>query len=435
MTQIVTTRPNILFIMTDQQHAGALSCVGNKDLKTPAMDSLAANGTMFEKSFCSFPLCLPSRAAMFSGRMPHEVDVFTNCDKAQGFTTSPVLGKWFADAGYDCGYFGKWHLPADQKNTEKHGFESCQMADRMDDKIPAACASFLAARRDRPFFLVASFLNPHDICEWARGTMPVTGGPPAAELCPVLPDNFEIPADEPEVLREERIDDMVHPTGHWDEAKWRQYRWAYFRLIEKVDAQIGQILDSLRKAGCEKDTLVVFTSDHGDGAAAHRWNQKIVLYEESVRVPFIVSFQGVTRGGARDSGHLVSTGLDLFPTLCDYAGILVPEGLQGRSVRPLAEGNEAATWRDCVFAETTLRTAKVPGTNTSASGRMARTLRHKYIAYSAGERREQLFDMDQDPGEKVNLAGSDAHQAVLADLRKRLADWCVRTRDSFPDAP
>jgi arylsulfatase A-like enzyme len=220
----------------------------------------------------------------------------------------------------------------------------------------------------------------------------------------------------------------AYPTIQWPPERWRQYRWAYYRLVEKVDARIGLILDALRESGQEENTLIIFSSDHGDGLGAHRWNQKQVLYEESVRVPFIVSLKGVTRAGHVDREHLISSGLDLIPTMCDYAGIAPPPGLRGRSVRALAEGRQPETWRNLLVSETVLYT---PGKSRRVTGRMLRTDRYKYIVYSQGSLREQLFDITRDPGERVNLVQSPQHQTTLQGHLKRLAAWCNQTDDPF----
>ena len=186
--------------------------------------------------------------------------------------------------------------------------------------------------------------------------------------------------------------------GHaFTDADWRQYRHAYYRLIEKVDAEIGRILAALQESGLAENTVVIFSSDHGDGLGAHRWNQKWALYEESVRVPFILKFGAHTSTGRVVTEPLVAASLDLFPTVCDFAGVTPPPNLLGRSLRPFIEGNPD-TWRDYVVTETCFSDGL--GTH----GRMLRTPRYKYVVYSWGKHREQLFDLTTDPGETINLA-------------------------------
>ena len=427
-------RPNILYIMTDQQSAFAMSCMGNQDLSTPAADQLAQTGVLFENTYCTQPLCTPARGSMFTGLMPHQCGTTENGLPIKPELRAQELGRVMSDAGYECAYGGKWHVPEGSMPSENdHGFRTiCGFSDA---KLPDACAEFLGEKRDQPFFLVASFDNPHNICEWGRSQcLPwgSIGEPPPPEECPNLPANFEIPPFEPEILRiEQRCHWAIYPTVDYTEDDWRRHRWAYYRLTEKVDREIARVLDALKKAGLEQDTVVIFSSDHGDGHGAHRWNQKSILYEEVVRVPLIVSWTGVTSGRQVDREHLVSNGLDLFPTICDYAGVDVPESLPGLSLRPLAEGQSAEAWREAVFAETYFDGGR--GYNTL--GRMVRTARYKYMCYDKGHHREQLIDLQRDPGEMVNLAVESRHRGALAEHRLLLADYIAETRDCFHHLP
>ncbi|MHC4520452.1 MAG: sulfatase family protein, partial [Planctomycetota bacterium] len=222
----------------------------------------------------------------------------------------------------------------------------------------------------------------------------------------------------------------VYRSYLWDTKRFREYQWGYYRLVEKVDAEIGKVMAALRESGREEDTVVVFSSDHGDGHSRHRWNQKWSLYDESARVPFIVAWKGRTRAGHVDH-HLVSSGLDLLPTICDYAGARVPEGCLGRSVRRLAEGRPQSDWRKYVVSETSFGNWGNVGDADFPKARMVRTDRYKYIAYDKGKRREQLIDMKADPGEMVNLAERAELASVLKQHRDYLAQWCRRTKDDF----
>jgi arylsulfatase A-like enzyme len=203
-----------------------------------------------------------------------------------------------------------------------------------------------------------------------------------------------------------------------------------------VDAEVRRILDALRRLGLEEDTIIVFSSDHGDGQGAHRWNQKILFYEEQVRVPFIVSWKGVTRAGRVDE-HLISNGLDLYPTLCDYAGVAPPDDLPGLSLRPLLEGREPDAWRSYVASEMPFQ----PSDGWNVQSLMIRTERHKYTAYSSGHYPEQLFDLQEDPGEMVNMAVDSRHADLLQQHRALAYAWCQETgyqfgrHSSHPDVP
>ena len=251
--------------------------------------------------------------------------------------------------------------------------------------------------------------------EMRNGTVSLE--PPLAD-CPPLPDNFAIPDDEPEIvgLRRNSQPERAHPTQKWADDEWRQYRWAYARLIEKMDAQVSHVLAALKNASLSEQTVVVYTSDHGDGNAAHHWNQKMVLYDEAVRVPLIVSWPGHTAPGKVDDTHLVSMGLDLLPTFADYAGVEVPAELRGRSVRPWTEYSPSVRIPEApnslVVSEVEYKKL-IPGEDV-AHGLMLRTADFTYVIYSAGDRPEQLFDIRTDPGQTRNLVNISDYRTVLA---------------------
>ncbi|KKK94602.1 hypothetical protein LCGC14_2681190, partial [marine sediment metagenome] len=173
--------------------------------------------------------------------------------------------------------------------------------------------------------------------------------------------------------------------------------------------QIGIVCDAVRDSGQADSTVIIFTSDHGDMDSAHRMEHKCTFYDEACRVPLIVSFPGVTPGGTVDREHLVSNGLDLLPTLCDYARRDVPGELIGSSLRPLAEGAEVPAWRSWLPVECRF-------------GRMVMTRRHKYMLYDPGEHAEQLIDLDEDPGEMHSAATDPAYEDILDRHRQLFRD-------------
>lgn len=421
-------RPNILLLMTDQQSASALSCAGNDDLSTPAVDSLAATGVRFERAYCTQPLCSPARASMFTGMMPSECGVPFNGMSIPENLRDRELGNLLSAAGYECVYSGKWHIPG---GTVEPGHGFTRLGPGAEPGFLEPCFEFLRQRHDKPFFLVASFVNPHDICQWAR-RQPLPHGalaaPPDPEACPSLPANFARAPFEPAALRwEQEHTPWIYAAQFFSPEQWRQLRWAYYRLCEKVDEQIGWILQALREGGHEEETVVLFTSDHGDAHGAHQWNQKTALYEEIIRVPFVISHPGRSRAGAVDT-HLVSNGLDLFATVCDYAGVDLPEGPTGRSVRPWAEGADDNEGRHQLLVET--RFAH-PGPQVT-EGWALLTDRYKYCIYSHLQHREQFFDLAADPGEMVNLAVSARHAHLVADHRARLRHRLAAAAIRFP---
>jgi arylsulfatase A-like enzyme len=429
------TRPNILIITTDQQFGDAMSCrIGERYLKTPHMDSLAANGTLFSRAYCANPLCVPSRTSIFTGRYPVETGVETNDTSEIDARRFPCLGTIFQRAGYATGYFGKWHLPFAQKNPAVHGFDTVDTTRNSRDANTAEkAAAFIKTKRSAPFLLVASFLNPHNICQWPRGedfSEGDPGTPPPLDQCPPRRANGAPQENEPDIvttMRHSYQATPMFPVGKFDEKRWRQYQWAYYRLIEKADARIGQVLKALRDSGLENDTLVVFSADHGDCQGAHGWNQKTILFEEAARVPCILSWKGVTKAAVSD--RLVHTGIDFLPTLCDYAGISRPARLPGMSLKA-----PDAARKFVVVSNHMVQGAAIGGRKPEPQGRMLRSERYKYTVYSEGARRESLVDLSKDPGEMVNLAGKAEFAPVLAEHRKMLAQWCRQYGDRFPVA-
>jgi arylsulfatase A-like enzyme len=371
--------------------------------------------------------------------MPHEVGVDANGQEIHPDHRLQEMGHVFSRGGYDCVYGGKWHLPS-MSLAEGHGFRPICPID--DLHLADRCIEFLRGPHERPFLLVASFDNPHNICEWTYD-QPLPWGPvpapPSLEACPNLPANAAIFPFEPIALRYfQRARHRMLGTDTISDEHWRRLRYAYYRLVEKVDREIGRILDALEQSGLMDETLVVFTSDHGEMMGAHRMRQKWVLFEESVRVPLIVAASDSaaprTEEPGRTNNALVSNGLDLYPTFCDWAGREAPCGLRGHSLLPFlgigAGGNAHRDkhhgWqpRDHVVAETYFDDIDV-------QGRMVRTERYKYIAHSWGHYREQLFDMEQDPVETINLAVESRFAGVLQQHRDLLRAWCVQTSDRF----
>jgi choline-sulfatase len=441
------SRPNVLFIMTDQQHAGMMSCTGNKWLKTPALDRLAASGIRFERAYACNPVCVPNRFSLQTGLMPSAIGMGQNNDSGRSAVTDIMLrqslGRIFQKAGYETVYGGKVHLPGKMNNVQKLGYRNLTGDSRRG--LADTCAKFIKEQHTKPFFLFASFINPHDICYMAindfrstKAQAPIgntdsktceavldrarNSGDISAFVeknCPPLPANHEVPEAESECITQKYVNARsfrAYIREKWTKNQWRLHRWAYCRLTEMVDKKIGIVLDALRDAGLEDNTLIVFTSDHGDMDSAHRMEHKSVLYEESIRVPFIMSYKGRIQVGVVDNTHLVSNGLDLLPTLCDYAGIESPKRPYGRSLRPLAEGKNTNQWRDFVVSE-------------SQNGRMLRTGRFKYCIYDSGGHREQLIDLKRDPGEMKNLARADGYKDVLDKHRQFLRGWVEKTGD------
>ena len=421
----IKKQPNVLIITTDQQTVSALSAYGNKWLKTPHMDSIAASGVFFTKSYCPYPVCSPSRASLLTGRPAHEIGVNANSFPID--SAVPNLGQHFREAGYATAFAGKWHLPeVAPASGGIPGFEYLtpdgnKVAITEFGKVTADKAvEFLGRKHDRPFLLYVSLNNPHDICLWHAPNEKFTREQLWSIYCagsqaplPPAVANPAPPHDEATFPANSRVG---MPPNDED---WRKYRFIYYRMTEAADREVGRVLAALRQGGLEEDTIVVFTSDHGEGLGAHGRVGKMMFYEEEAAVPLIVSWKGVTPAGRLDRAHLVS-GLDVLPTICDYAGVKAPAAARGMSLRPVIEHPEQAG-SECVVTEMA---------NGTARSFMVRTRRHKYMVFPRGEKTEMLFDMEADPLELKNLAGEAALAGELERHRKLLAQWRAHTEES-----
>ena len=434
---------NVLFIFTDQQTWRAMSCAGNPHLSTPAMDRLAAGGVRFERAYCTSPVCGPARGCMVTSRMPHETGVEWNGDSIRA--RIPTMGNIFREHGYRTIWAGKWHLPvsyplrAGSKRRKIDGFELLPfydstkdypewgLGDVTDEPLAKAAAAFLKQPQEKPFLMGVSFCNPHDCCYLTRRPERYPDADEIDGPLPPLPPNYAIPPDEPEFTKQRRYEidhygDEVLLSKDWGERQWRAYLWNYYRMTERVDAAIGKVLKALDDAGLTDNTLVLFTSDHGDGVASHRWTAKLSLYEEPTHIPMLVRLPGQIPAGRIDTKHLVSQ-LDVLPTFCEYAGIAALPSFRGRSLKSILE-NPKAKWRDYVVTELADDTL-----DKSRKGRMIRTAQYKYNVYSGGARNEQLFDLKYDPGETRNLAYEPSMRHIVKKHRDMLRAWMQKTND------
>ena len=412
-------RPNIIYIMTDQQCATAMSCAGNMDVSTPNMDRLAEHGIRFVNAYCAMPLSGPARGAMFTGYMPSETGIIENDIPIPDSLQNRTLGTLVGEAGYDCAYAGKWHVhTVDLPSEFAFGFRN--LHGHTDIGLAEACIDYLREDHDSPFFLVASYINPHNICEFARNqNTPLARIPDfTLEDCPALPANYAVNPYDASVLQfEKRQSYSLYPSQDFRPDDWRRYRYAYYRLVEAVDAEIGKIIDEIDRQNLWENTVIIFTSDHGDGCGAHQWNQKTVLYEEVANIPLIVCLPGGKNAGIV-LPQLINNGVDLMPTVCDWAGAEVPEGRSGLSIRAVAESGDAfLPLRDYVVTETNFN--QTAGT----LGWMVRTPNYKYVLYDKGQYREQLYDMDTDRGEMVNLAVDARYADIVKEHRAMLREW------------
>ena len=434
---MTANRPNLLLICTDQQHHAMMGCAGNRWVTTPAMDRLARSGVRFTRAYTTDPVCVPARFSLITGRMPSAIGLRSNdgdhIRRIDEKILTTGLGHTLSAAGYEAVYAGKQHLPVSA--AEDYGFTV--LTDDERDGCARVSSEYIARDHDRPFALMVHLINPHDICYMAiresqrtdaevrtveNGQVEVATLDEAIVLpegvdrdeffekhCPPIPENLEPQEGEPRAITElvNRRAFRAIARSEWSDETWRMHRWAYRRLTERVDAQIAIILDALESSGRVDDTVVVFTSDHGDHDGAHRLEHKTTFYDEAARVPCIVAGPGVPRGVV-DSTHLVSNGLDLFPTFADYAGSPTSADRRGLSLRRLLEASEPE-WRTDLPIE-------------SEIGRCVVTSEYKYARYDAAGAEEQLVDLVRDPGEMRNVADDPEYSDALRECRGRWKD-------------
>ncbi len=427
-------RPNFLVLFSDDQRFDTIGALGNVEIRTPVLDSLARGGTAFTRAYImgsnQGAVCVPSRAMLFTGRhlfhvakgIPQETPMWTEVFRRAGYVTHGI-GKWHNGApsfarGFDGGaeiFFGGM---TDQMRVRIQQFDPSgkypksreRVAERHStDLFCDAAIRFIERQRgERPFFLYVAFTSPHD---------PRTPPKEYADLYDpgrlALPPNFmpEHPFDNGDLrVRDEKL------------APWprtpdviRRHIADYYGMISHLDAGIGRVLEALRKAGRADDTVVIFTGDNGLALGRHGLMGKQSVYDHSVHVPLIISGPGIPRGGRVEAMCYL---LDLFPTACELAGIAPPEGLDGVSLLPLLDGRKERVRETLFFAYRDFQ-------------RAVQDERWKLIEYDVrGVRTTQLFDLRADPWEMKNRAEDPACGRELARLRGELAAWRRRVGDS-----
>ncbi|MGY8939507.1 MAG: sulfatase family protein [Flavobacteriales bacterium] len=436
-------QPNIIYIYTDQLSETMMSCAGNKYVKTPAMDYIANNGIRFTRAYTTNPVCSPARVSLMTGRFPgyfkdsigqqvRENAGSMMIPEVSKLVESTTIAAYLKDAGYDLAFGGKEHLPP-SLSPKALGFINIASDER--DVLAEKAAKYISQDHTKPYFMTVSLINPHDICfmairdfaesEQAKGILKhgkteittldeALKLPPGvgkdeffAEHCPPLPPNFEPQKNEPKAISAllEARSFRISARKKYTKEQWRMHRWAYARLTEKVDGQIQVILDALKKSGQEENTVVIFSSDHGDNDASHKMEHKTVLYEESANIPFMAMWKGKIPTGQVNTKNLVSNGLDLLPTVCDYAGIKGQSDPRGISLKPLFEGNKTAS-------------RKTLGVESEIGRMVVSEDGFKYVRYDAMGTEERLMDLNTDPYEKTHVTNEQSYSEVLSRLRK-----------------
>lgn len=427
------SRPNIIFMLTDDQRFDDLGCMGNTIIQTPNLDRLAADGVLFDNAFVTTAICCASRASILTGQhmRRHQIEDFATplSSEAMDHTYPVVLRK----AGYRTGFLGKMavgrpsdelrhlSLPAD-KFDFWFGFpQSISFRQRVDGK-PRFLTTLLAEKAieflrtnpvGKPFCLSINFKTPHG---------PFNFFDPHAEN-PYQDTEIPAPANytredyeaQPQFLRTSLNGSDTWPKAPHDRLL-KTARTCY-RLITGVDAAVGRIMATLDELGLDQNTVVIFTSDHGALRGAHGLTGKWIMYEESIRIPLIVHdprLPQTLRGTRREQMVL---NIDLAPTLLALGRASIPARMQGRDMSPLLRDPSMA-WRSEWYYEHTYNTN--PPRRPIAKSEGVRTQRWKYIRYIEQDPPyEQLFDLRDDPGEKRNLVALADHADILMDMRAR----------------
>ncbi|MGD9619732.1 MAG: sulfatase-like hydrolase/transferase [Mycolicibacterium sp.] len=436
-------RPNILLVLTDEERERAWF---PDQVVLPNRERLAAGGMRFTNHHVHTIPCTPSRATILTGRHAASTGVFdnTNFSWQQPLHPSiPTLGRLLSDAGYRCAYLGKWHLGGEsrRRGLAEYGFQDWKAPDIhgtpylghfIDGRIAAQAARWITrhAADDRPWLLVCSFVNPHDIMLYPRFQKPRVRDH-GAELPPNFHDDLNT---KPITQRYWRVTCDVTGGVVKDERAWLRLINAYVDLHLEVDRHLGTVLDSLAGSGAERNTVVVATSDHGDLAGAHGLRQKAAnLYRENIQVPLTMSWPGTIPAG--QSTERLSGAIDLVPTLLSVAAADPPPGtareateaLPGRDLTPLWSEPDRAV-RDSVLVTSDAFSSLGPAGLHRGFLRGVVTERHKYGRYFfPGEQASgrdgadlELYDRSEDPAELHNLAHPDAPGEGAGELIERL---------------
>jgi len=435
---------NVLFIISDDLN-NALGCYGHPLVKSPNIDRLAARGVKFDRAYCQFPLCNPSRSSMLTGQRPDYTGVKDN--QVQFRTHIPdvvTLPQYFQKNGYFVARVGKlyhygvpdqigtdglddppsWQKVVNPRGRDKDveskifsftpgrfgGTLSWLADDGKDEEYTDAIGAreavkLLEEHKAEPFFLAVGFYRPHT---------PYVVPKKYFDLYPVDQIKLaDVPANDLDDIPEVAFNKQTPQS--LDDNLRRQAIQAYFAAISFMDAQVGVLLDAVDKLGLTDKTIIVFTSDHGYQLGEHNCWQKMTLFEESCRVPMIVSVPG-TKTNGQASNELAELG-DLYPTLSDLAGLQIPDHLGGQTLREQIKNPKAPGKK---FAMTQLKRGALNGK--PVYGYSVRTDRWRYTEWTEGELGAELYDQEKDPREITNLAKEPAQTETVKNLKAMIAE-------------
>jgi arylsulfatase A-like enzyme len=430
-------RPNILFIMADDHAAHAISAYGSTINQTPQLDRLAGQGMRFDRMFAVNSICTPSRATILTGKYSHinGVPVFNRFDGSQ-----PTVAKYLQAAGYYTGIIGKWHLESDPTGFDKWTILPGQgdyfnptfleaggkrvIQGYVTDITTDLSINFLKNRpQDKPFFLMCHHKAPHRNWQPDAKHKAMFAGKVIPEPATLRDDGVgrsdAIRECKQKVLENLSPNDTkgAPPAGlSGDELlKWKYQRYMqdYLACVQSVDDNVGRLLDYLDEAGLTANTLVIYTSDQGFFLGDHGLYDKRFMYEESIRMPFLVRWPAVIKPGSVQSAMGINP--DFAPTFMEAAGLPVPADMQGRSLMPLFKGKVPDDWRGSWY----YRYYHDPGDHNTRAHYGVRTTTHKLIYFWKKDQWE-MYDLVADPGEMHNLYSDPAQAETVAKLKAEL---------------
>jgi arylsulfatase A-like enzyme len=439
-------RPNILYIMSDDHAAHAISAYGSKVNRTPNIDRLARGGMRFNNCFCTNSICTPSRASILTGTYSHinRVPVFNHLDPRV-----PTLAKYLQAAGYHTGMIGKWHL-----GSAPRGFDywrilpgqgvyfdpvfitpagRTKQAGYATDIITDLTINFIKDRpRGRPFFVMCHHKAPHRPWrpdEWHRKQWaavqvpePATFNDDYATRCQAAREaTMRVDRDlTPEDLKQEPPPGLSgQDLKRW---KYQRYMRDYLACIASVDDNVGRLLDFLDGSGLAANTIVIYTSDQGFFLGDHDWFDKRFMYEESLRMPLLVRWPGRVKAGAVEDAMVLN--VDFAPTLMDAVGLKTPADIQGHSFVPLLSGEHPRDWRTSMY----YRYYHYPMHHRVQPHYGVRTARYKLIYFNKLDQWE-LYDLDTDPHELHNVFADPRYAETARRLKAEMYRLKTELRD------